>query len=507
MRTRPAVLVFFVVFALLAILQGSRFLLTNDEGIMLEPAQRVASGAHPYVDFFGYMSPGSYWIQAAWFKALGVSLWAGRVPVIVDFALQCALLFWLTAWLASRRAALAVVIIFTGFQIADPTFLTAQHRWDSGTLALAGICLAIRFPSKPGLLASGALLAAASWCTPSMGLTAAVLAVWLLWASDRRPLLAAFLAGMAVVTAAAAAALAWQGSFTAFFQQMLWLQRNYATVNIMPYGSVIGGYARLIEDTAGLERVLRIIFVGCLALPAVLPPLALFLWLMPGVSRKVPAELRPIVPLLLMTTVTLELSAFPRADLFHLAFVAAIPYALVAAGLARWLTLRAGAILAFTFIPLALLFSLNNFIGAWDVRPVASPVGRLRVASNVAPELSKLLEHIRPGQSLFVYPYMPVLYFVTQANNPSRFSFMNPGMMTADDESKVLADLRAHPPEWLLNLPLSKEEFLRIFPNANGVSERFETLEQWLAHNYVPVEQAPVNLNGYQLWHILKKGG
>ena len=40
---------------------------------------------------------------------------------------------------ASRRAALASVIIFTGFQIADPTFLTAQHRWDSGTLALAGL--------------------------------------------------------------------------------------------------------------------------------------------------------------------------------------------------------------------------------------------------------------------------------------------------------------------------------------------------------------------------------
>ena len=312
---------------------------------------------------------------------------------------------------------------------------------------------------------------------------------------------------VAAVAAVAAAALALQGSFTAFFQQMLWLQRNYATVNIMPYGSVIGGYGHLLEDTAGMERILRILFVGCLALPAVLPPLGLLLWLLPGVSKKAPAELRPVVLLLLMTTVTLELSAFPRADLFYLAFVAAIPYALAAAGLAHLLTLRAGAILAFTFIPLAVLFSLNNFIGAWDVRPVASPVGRLRVASHVAPELSKLLTHVRPGQSLFVYPYMPVLYFVTQASNPSRFSFMNPGMMTADDESRVLADLRAHPPEWLLNLPLSQEEFLRIFPNANGVSERFATLESWLEKNYAPVEQAPVNINGYQLWHILKQGG
>src|SRR4051812_46533094 len=107
--------------ALLAVLQGNRFLLTNDEGILLNPAQQVASGARPYVDFFGYMSPGSYWIQAAWFKAIGVSFWAGRIPVVLDFSLQCALLFWLTARLASRRAALAAVIVFAGFQIADPT--------------------------------------------------------------------------------------------------------------------------------------------------------------------------------------------------------------------------------------------------------------------------------------------------------------------------------------------------------------------------------------------------
>ena len=100
------------------------------------------------------------------FRSLGLTLWAGRLPVAVDFALQCALLFWLVAMLASRRAALASVIIFAGFQIADPTFLTAQHRRDSGTLALAGICTAIRFRSNGGALASGALLAAAVWCTP-----------------------------------------------------------------------------------------------------------------------------------------------------------------------------------------------------------------------------------------------------------------------------------------------------------------------------------------------------
>jgi hypothetical protein len=270
---------------------------------------------------------------------------------------------------------------------------------------------------------------------------------------------------------------------------------------------VIGGYGRLIEDTAGLERMLRILFVGCLALPAVLPPLGLLLWMIPALRNKLPDELRPVILLLLMTMLTLEVSAFPRADLFHLAFVAAIPYALVGAAFARIMSARGGAILAFAIMPLAVLFSLNNALGAWNVQPVPSPVGRLRVATNVAPELSKLLTQVRPGQTLFVYPYMPILYFVTQASNPSRFSFMNPGMMTPEDEAKVLADLTAHPPEWLMNLPLSQEEFERIFPNSNGVSARYPALEAWLAKNYAPVENTPVNIGGYRLWHILKKGG
>ena len=146
---RVACLIFVGVAALLLALHGQRMLLTNDEGIVLESAQRMASGGRIYVDFFGYMSPGSYWLQAALFRVFGVSLWVARIPVIFGLSLQCALLFWLTARFTSRRAALATLLVFFGFQIADPSFLTAQHRWDSATLSLAGLCLAVAFATRP----------------------------------------------------------------------------------------------------------------------------------------------------------------------------------------------------------------------------------------------------------------------------------------------------------------------------------------------------------------------
>jgi 4-amino-4-deoxy-L-arabinose transferase-like glycosyltransferase len=504
---KQAALVFVAAAALLALLNGNRFVLTNDEGILLEPARQMAHGQRPYVDFFGYMSPGSYWVQAALFRALGVSLGVARIPVIFDLSLQCALLFWLTVRLASHRAALAAALVFFGFQIADPSFLTAQHRWDSATFALAGLAVAVAFIEKQSpwaLAASGALVAMASWCTPSVALAGAAEAAWLAGARERRRFLLPFAAGVLAVTAAATLWLAWEGTLAAFLRQMLWLQRNYTAVNIMPYGSVIGGYARLLEGGAGLEKFLRLIFVACLALPAALPPLAALLWGFLFWQRKAPPESKTAIQLLLLATAAMVASTFPRADLFHLNFVAALPYVLVAAALAQFLSLRAGAIVAFTMIPLAALFALNDVTGSWSARAVSSPVGTVRVASNLAPDVEKLVANVHPGQTLFVYPYSPIQYFITQARNPTRFSYLGPGMMTGQEEAEALAQLQSQPPQWLLYLPLGREEFLRVFPHASSLNGHFETLESWLTQNYTPAEQPAVNLGGYRLWQHVK---
>jgi len=499
-RSYP-LLVFLFVAALLCLVHGNRFVLTNDEGILLEPAQRLSEGARPYVDFFGYMSPGSYWIQAALFRLFGMSLWVARLPVILGFALQSALVFWLVTRLASLRAATATVIAFVGFQIADPAFLTAQHRWDSATLALAGVCCAIASEKKWALAASGALLALAAWCTPSVALVAILVAIWLLSSREHRYLFASFVAGAGAIVVAAIGSLWATHSLLGFFNQMLWLKQNYAAMNTMPYGSVIGGYGALLEGPGGVEALVRGLLVSCIALPAILPPLAIVLWSI-LMLRKNAFCLNHAweVVLLLSVSVALVVSTYPRADMMHLAFVCALPYALAAAGLAQLLSVRAGAILAFAVIPFALLFSLNGFAGSFSARRIPTPVGIVRAAPGVAPELQKLVSAIHPGDGLFVYPYMPMDYFITQAKNPTRFAFVMPGMMTSTDEGEVLAELARHPPEWLMYMQLSRADYLRVFPSATGLNPNFKTIEAWLQSNYQPVEPSGVNIAGYRLW-------
>jgi hypothetical protein len=77
-------------------------------------------------------------------------------------------------------------------------------------------------------------------------------------------------------------------------------------------------------------------------------------------------------------------------------------------------------------------------------------------------------------------------------------------MMTGQEEAEALAQLQSQPPQWLLYLPLGREEFLRVFPHASSLNGHFETLESWLTQNYTPVEQPAVNLGGYRLWQHVK---
>jgi len=509
-----AAAIFLAVATLLLALHGQRMVLTNDEGIVLESAQRMAAGGRIYVDFFGYMSPGSYWLQALVFRMLGVALWTGRLIVILDFALQCALVYWLTARLASWRAATAVTLTFAGFQAADPAFLTSAHRWDSATFALAGLCLAVSAFLNGGgrrrswrwlrWSASGAALAVAVWCTPSLAMVAAVVALWLAASREQRGNLVPLLTGAAAIGLGGIALLRSTGSVGAFFAQMAWLRQHYSGANVLPYGSIIGGYRALFEGShGGLDIAVRLVLVVCVALPAILPPAAILLgglMLWRGLGREETREQRDVLILLLPAVAALVMTTFPRSDVMHLAFVAALPYVLVAAGLASLLPARFASWLSLGAIMLATVFASNLVRGWRGSSPVASPAGILQVARDQAPDVQRLMQQVRPGDSLFVYPYSPVQYVLTQAHNPTRYGYLQPGMMTREQGAEALAQLQLRPPEWLLYLQLSREDLLRVFPNGAGLDWRFEDLESWMERNYRPVESPSVNVGGYRLW-------
>jgi hypothetical protein len=183
----------------------------------------------------------------------------------------------------------------------------------------------------------------------------------------------------------------------------------------------------------------------------------------------------------------------------HLAFIAALPYALVGIALARLLPRRTASWLAMGWMVLAAMFA-SNYVRGWrETTPVLSAAGTLRVPTDQAADVQRLMQEVGPGASLFVYPYMPVEYFLTQARNPTRYSYLMPGMMTRTQEIEALTELQAQPPEWLLFLQPSPEEFLRVFPNGAGVDWHFAELESWMQNNYKPMETPAISVGGYRL--------
>lgn len=500
-----ATLIFAVASLGLLWVHGNRLVFNLDEGTILDAANRMLHGETLYRDFFGYMSPGSYWLQEAAFRLFGVSLRVGRMVVIFDFAAECALLFWLTARLAGKKAGFAVTVLFFAFQATTgPELLLAQHRMDSGAISLASIALCLeglRRQQARHWAAAGVLLAAAAVCTPSIALLAPATLVWLLADRRVRRFLVPYICGLCAGSAAITVALAAGGTLLPFINQMIWLGRNYAAVNIMPYGSMVGGYGAALGGATGVVRVVRSMIVFCIALPAVLPVVALAAWslwmLLRRAERRWAAE--NAIPYLLACMVMYVASTYPRPDLTHLAFVAVLPAALTAVWIARyaprWLTTGLLGFLAIW----AGAFLAQTASGLRGEVAVVTPVGTLRATPSEAQAVGALLHLVRPDDTLFAHPYTPLLYFLTQGRNPTRYSYLAPGMMTRNEEAGALEALVHSPPRWLLYFPLSRAEFLRVFPHAAGLDHRFPMIEAWRLRDYVPVEPAVI-VAGYRLY-------
>ncbi len=482
---------------------GNRLVFSNDEGIILDAAERMVHGQAPYRDFFTYMSPGSYWLQEGAFRLFGLNLPAGRVVVIFDFGVECALLFWLTARLAGRKAGFAATALFFAFQVSRPDYLLAQHRMDSEALSLLSIALCLEGRRRGAWywLAAGVLAVAAGVCTPSMALLAPVTLVWLLAERPLRRFLVPYIGGLCAGAVAVAAALMATGSLRAFVEQMIWLRRNYSDVNVMPYGSLIGGYGAALGTATGTARVFRSLALFCIALPAVLPVVALAAWglwmLLRRGERRWAAE--NAIPYLLACMAMHAVSTFPRSDVTHLAFVAVLPAALTAAWIVRYAPWWIGAAALAVLAVWGGIFLVQPAIGLRDDVALRSPVGTLHAPASDAQAVGALLKVVRPGDGLFVHPYMPVLYFLTQGRNPTRTSYLAPGLMTHTEEAAALDDLEKSPPRWLLYLRLSRAEFLRVCPHAGNIDERFHMIEDWREREYVPVEPA-VMVAGYRLY-------
>ena len=454
-------------------LNARRFVLVGDEGIFVDGARRILAGQVPYRDFFIVMGPGTFWLQALALHVFGITLAASRAVMVLDLSIMAACVFWLVSRVNAVYAAWtsAVLVIL---ETADPAMALPTHRWDSAAFATLALTICATQSPRWAIFAAGCCAAFAGWITPPVALVGVATVVWM-WMEDRKQLVP-YLAGCAAVTIVCAAVLAVQGALMPMMHQLFWTGSNYSASNHMFYGSRFGGYAQLFADARALELIPRGLIVLGLTLPAILP---LFIVLSFWSQRK-----DPFFRLLFLGGLALIVSSYPRMDVSHLTYIAPLLYALTAilAASIPWPKARMAAFATCTL--LATLFAWHGIAQHGSEISLESSVGAIRASRDDVAFVRNLQQEVPQGSRLFVFPYLPMAHFLTLDRNPTRYSYLQPGMMNDDDESTVIGELIVDPPERILYFDLPESEILRIWPKTDPTRLRLRRIEAYLASNY-----------------------
>ena len=453
---------------------GPQLNLYLDEGIYLHGAQRILEGQNLYKDWLGFTGPGTDWIFAAVFGLFGNSLFVAHVVLDLEIGSIAAAVYWLIEAGAGWLPALATSSSFVALLTVFPFRMFVNHRWHSLCLALLSMVLLAKGPKPKHLICSGLLMGCAVVVTPPTVFISLATAAYLLVSANRKSVYL-FGLGFAAAVISAAGFLLAQHSFSPMLQSFQWATAHYQRANSVPYGfepeymsSQSGGSGSL------SERLL-------LAIPAVLPFLALLLFLLSAWRR---ASVTPRVKWLLATGVGAVLSCYPRWSADQLLFTAPLFISalfLMGSALLPSQRVRAVALCQLGICSVVIFFTVA---ARRPAVPVSTQLGEVLCRPQDQRSIEFATAAVQPGESLFVFPYQPIWYSLTGGRNPTYYDFLQPGMMTAEDESRALRELNANPPQWVIWHNLPAKAILAIWPNSNPSTLKFPRIEAFIRKNY-----------------------
>ncbi len=484
--------------------------LFQDEGIVLQGAQRILEGQVLYRDFFSFYTPGSFYAMALLFKIFGSSYLAARTLLPIFGGVFSLLTYLLARRVTSRWVALLAAYLF--LVIGLPYRFLHLHNWDSMVLAYLALYSAVRFwevPSNGWAFATGTLVSLTTLFEHSKGaglfvglaLGFAVLARWgKLEGAFTYARLAALAAGFAGPFIPVFAYFTSQGALSPMLADWTWPLFHYSESNKLPYGWINispSGWEVLFGSGTWTRRLLSVLFMSpCFIWPLV-PFVALALLAFHALRvRSGLAELKLSGYFILVSAgclgLTLSAIGTGRPDVQHLLFAGA-PFAVVLA----WALGGAASKSALLekIRPLLAVYCLIFFSAFGMFFVVTGPLGSLHRLETRRGEIRiprpdevipYLTRHVAPGEKIFVYPQQPLYYFLSGASNPTEFDFFQLGMTSPDQFAQALKEIQEQPPRLIvwdpafhnvivpIGWPATRLEILAHDPVRDFVLERYK---------------------------------
>ena len=267
-----------------------------------------------------------------------------------------------------------------------------------------------------------------------------------------------------------------QHALSPMLADWLWPLRHYSGANHVPYGyQNWSDQARHAMFGHGLGPGLLsgLVISPCFILP-VLPMIASGLLLYLATSRgrlKLAPERWRYYVLVCGAISGLWLSVLvSRSDVLHFVYLGPLLYLVLAwfldsKNFLSWLPRPVKQLVGwlpfvlFTLLGLALAVSARSASFKLETRrgPVKTP----------KPDevLQYTQAHVPAGSKIFVYPYLPLYYYLTATFSPTRYEYLQPGMHTREQDEEAIREIEAdHTPVALFE-PDFNEKIANSWPN------------------------------------------
>jgi hypothetical protein len=401
-----------------------------DEGTLLYGAVRVTSGQVPFRDFFEVMGPASFYWLAAFFKLFGTNFLATRISLALTSFSIALLMYFLTRRLTNGYYTIpAVLLMATLFRHLWPE---SSHHTDSTLFALLSFAaLVCWIETNRGLLLclAGALTGMTTLFLQPKGIllfiSFLVLVILLRREAGLLPSLG-WLAGGYLTVLTTVVLLYWRAGalWDLTYANIVWPLDNYSGVNAVPYGQGLWEYWESLNK--GIDSVCSLVIgasvAGLLTFPnLIIASLPVILILFALWYRRLAFDRRTL-PYWVVGT-ALWLSELHRKDIVHLIYGSPLLIILFFHFLARERHRLARHALQLICIETVALAAVNLFLTRYATTELVTPRGSF-YAFRPDPVLDFLDTHVKSGEDIFVYPYGPTYYFLSGAENPTRFSIL-----------------------------------------------------------------------------------
>jgi hypothetical protein len=462
-------------------------LLGTNEGTFVDGAVRTVHGQLLGRDFFEVMGPGTFYWIALFFKFFGTTFLASRICLFVTSLGTVLSIYFLSRRLCRRYQVLPCVVVFATYYGA--LWPTLNHHVISNCFALLAVACMVLWQDvrRSWLLAAAGVLTGATALTlqPKGILLLVAFLIWLAMEHRRQstPLAAlAWVMGGCFSVIALVLGYFWSQRALGdlIYATTVWPSRNYSTVNTVHYAFAIqyhfthwiAGHGA--NWTMGMASVLVMPFFFVAALPA----LVLLLGIRHGVR-----SIRGDLALYWLAGSAMWLSELHRKDITHLVFgspllvIVCIFYLQESRGKGYGLALQ-------TLSIVSVCLAACTLIPALFAHPTMTRAGQVSL-SKPDPVLAAIDEHVPSGGELFIYPYSPMYYVLSNTNNPTRYSFLVYNYYTPAQFKEVIRDLDQHTVKYVLWDKHVQNDVLDVlFPNAHP---KQLVMEPYLESHYRPI--------------------